>query len=495
MFTIFSCANLDEDPTAVNLNPSSLTSVSALESLVTGMYRNLFNDAKWSGYFINAYGGDDISTHRESNKVGFRESDWRTQSVASERTIDAYRSSYLVINAANNAINTKENINGDKAVIDRLIGEAYFLRAFSYFHLTRTYGRVALQLVAGATQPLPRASFEDIYAQIESDLLEAEKLLPDVYPGIPTSGARPSKGAAKAYLAKLYLHWAGYPIKEASKYSLAAAKAKEVINGPYSYSLAPNIRSIFTVADRFKHREGVFTMVSCIECFNLGVSGNRTTGRLGLTPNAGGWNETYGEVAFYDDFKAAAIAEGTMKRFEDTWLNEVIPRGTKPDASNWKNFPNVADRHPMYRKIVGGNYAETVNTTSNNMNRYFMRYAEVLLIYAEASGRAGAPAADAWAALNEVHARAGATLPLTNANGSLEELAFTERKWELAGEYERMYDLIRMERLANVLANRSPLEDIDVWAGHGASTNTSADNFYFTPIPQAEIDVAPELIN
>ncbi|MEN8187093.1 MAG: RagB/SusD family nutrient uptake outer membrane protein [Bacteroidota bacterium] len=487
---VVSCSDLEENPAEVQLAPESLSSDSALEALVAGMYRKLQNNAQWSAFFIAGYGGDDISTRSTSNKAGFRDSDWRMQTPSSDRLNDAYNGCYNAITIANTAIAAKDNIEGDQAIIDRLIGEAYFMRAFSYFHLTRTYGRVPVQLVPNSNEALTRASFEDIYMQIESDFHQAEILLPDVYPDVPAVGTRPNKGSAKAFLARLYMHWAGYPLKDTGKYALATSKAKEVIDneGVYGFGLTTDFRAMWTEAGRFAHNEGVFTLIGCTAGCGIG---NRTTGRLGLTNAAGGWNETFGEIAFYENQMAAAAVNGTMQRFEDTYISEVIPRASNPVGADFMNEAELYNRHPMFRKIVGGDFAETVNTTRNDINRYFMRYADVLLMYAEASGRSGNVTADAWEALNRVRRRAGATLDLTS--GDLAELAYTERKWEFAGEYERWHDLVRMERVIDAFANRSPLEDVDVTHNITPSTDTSGDYFYFSPIPQSELDNSPQL--
>ena len=482
-----SCTNLDENPSKVQLDPSSLTSDAALESLVTGMYRKLQDNAQWCGFFISSFGGDDVTTQSASNKAGFRDSDWRKQTPSSERLDESYVGPYSVIAIANTAIDAKDNIKGNKDKIDRLVGEAYFMRAFAYLHLTRTFGRVALQLKSNSNENLKRASFLEIYTQIEADFKQAEILLPNVYPGISAIGVRPNKGSSKAFLSRLYMHWAGYPIKDAGKYALAASKAKEVIDGPYGFNLSTNFRGLFTEAGRFGNSEGVFTMVGCRASCGLG---NRTTGRLGMTSSAGGWNEVFGEITFFNDHKTAATTDGTMKRFNDTYILETIP--TKANKPNFMDEPKIVDRHPMYRKIVGGDHAErTYNTTLNDINRYFMRYAEVLLNYAEASARSGTITPDAWEALNKVRRRAGATTDLTT--GNLAELAFTERKWELAGEYERWHDLVRMERVAAALANRSSLEDVDVSESKLPSTDTAGKYFYFSPISQVELNKAPQL--
>ncbi len=494
LFVINACTELEENPGAVQLAPGTLTSVETLEALITGMYRTVQNEARWSNFFIAGYSGDDITTFSGGNKVGFREADWRAQTPASDRLVRAYRGAYNMIAIANTAINAKEAIEGDREIIDRLIGETHFMRAFAYLHLTRTYGEVPVQLNVNDPQILRKASFQELYELIEADLLEAERLLPDVYPGIQATGIRPSKGAAKAFLARLYMHWAGFPLNESDKYGLAATKSKEVIDGGFGYDLSPSLRSMWTVGNRFAHSEGVFTMVFCDEVCG---TGNRTTGRLGLPLEAKGWSETFGEIAFFEDMEAAAMAEGTTTRFEDTYVLEVLPRGDEPNGAEWRNFD--IEPHPILRKVVGGDMSEVsvVNSTNNAINRYFMRYADVLLTYAEASGRSGNSSTEAWEALNKVRRRAAGLDPNIAApsiditSGDLAELAFTERKWELAGEFERWHDLVRTNRVVEAFANRSPDEAVDVV--NSKTPETSGKYLYFSPIPQAELDNSPQL--
>ncbi len=500
MVSVYSCADLDEDPGKTQLSPSTLNSVETLGVLVTGMYRTVQNDARWTDFYIAGFGGDDITTFSAGNKQGFREADWRIQTSLSERTNRAWSAPYSMIAIANTAINAAPDITvseEDQESFNTIIGEAYFMRAFAYMHLTRTFGEVVINLEVNSLEDRELSSVEQVYQQIESDLQQAETLLPDVYPGIVAIGARPSKGAAKGFLARLYMHWAGFPINDSSKYAMAAAKAKEVIDGGYGYGLAPSMREMWTVANRFNHNEGVFTMVFCDELCDIG---NRTTGRLGFPVDAGGWNETFGEIAFFEDMEAAAMAEGTMARFEDTYILEVIPRRDNPNGADWRNFQN--EPHPILRKVGGGDMEEVslvVNSTNTPLNRYFMRYADVLLTYAEATGRSGGDAPEAWEALNQVRRRAAGLDPNTPdaaidlTSGDLGELAFTERKWELAGEYERWHDLVRMDRIAEAFANRSPEERADVVNNRTPSATGPAA--YFTPIPQSEIDLSPQLGN
>jgi hypothetical protein len=498
----FSCAELDEDPAEVQISPETLVSEASLRDVIPSIYRALWDGARWTDFDINRYGGDDITTHSgnttTTNKGGFRDADWRDQSPISERIIRPYETCYQVIANANVVINVEDNIvNGDKDAIDRYIGEAYFLRAYAYMHLTRTYGKVPLILKLNDLTPPVRAEVIDIYAQIESDLLKAEQLLPDMYPGVEVIGARPSKGAAKAFLARLYMHWAGFPLNDNSKYALAAAKAGEVVNGSYGYALAPTLREMWTIDGRMNHNESVFSLISCFNGCG-GNFGNRNVGRLGLVSEAGGWQEIFGEIAFYEDMEAAATADGTLARFEDTYVHERITRSTRPFGSDWRTW---SDPHPILRKAAGSEQPVWASTNAE-LNIIIMRYADVLLMYAEATGRSGGSGAGAWEALNMVRRRAAGNNPntadpaidKTALDGTLAELAYTERKWELAGEGERWYDLQRMQRFTDPAhVRRSPIETSDVY--NNRTPNSSGEYLYFTPLAPAITDRAPSLLD
>ena len=132
-FSSISCVDLEEDPSKVQLSPQALTSVGTLRDLVTGMYRAHQNTAQWTDYYTNAYGGDDVTTHSGLNKVGFREADWRNQTIDSDRTLRPYEGSYNVIAIANMAIAAKDDIMAsptEEAEKDRYLGECYFFRAW-----------------------------------------------------------------------------------------------------------------------------------------------------------------------------------------------------------------------------------------------------------------------------------------------------------------------------------------------------------------------------
>ncbi|NJB35206.1 RagB/SusD family nutrient uptake outer membrane protein [Croceivirga sp. JEA036] len=499
--------NLDEDPTEALLAVVPYTNVQELDLAVTGIYGQL-NKAAWmTTFYVNGWSGDDMTTHRASNKADFREYDQRNVVPSNGRTITNWRGVYSMVLAANTVLANLEGVElAEKAMQDQLTGETYFLRGLMFYHLARIHGRIPLPLSIEVDPEIGRASFEEVYGQIESDMLEAERLLPM---SSNVGATRPNKGSARAILARLYLDWAGFPVKDNSKYAMAAASAKQVIDnaGAYGFALEEDMASLFTIAGR-QNRESVFSIAYCASC---GLP-NRKTGKLGLPGGAptNGWQETFAEIRFFEDFPEGPRKEATYHAAMplDANGNIIADASTEPvDSLPWTEFKD--QQNPVFRKIVGPFEEATWTGFESDRYDYYMRFAEVLLIYAEASGEAGSPSADAWEALNSVRLRAGLDA-VSDADGTLQDLAFTERKWELAGEYLRYNDLVRKEKVEEALGGtaRDPRVSIGtMFDGDGNATpfqltapsnpilgSLSTDN-YFAPIPQVEIDRLPNLAN
>ncbi|MEP3210650.1 MAG: RagB/SusD family nutrient uptake outer membrane protein [Maribacter sp.] len=505
--TINSCEqfDLEEDPTQSLLAVVPYTNLAELDLAVTGIYGQL-NKAAWmTTFYVNGWSGDDITTHRASNKADFREYDQRNVVQSNGRTAVNWRGVYSMILAANTVLTNLEGVElTEKAAQDVLTGETYFLRGLMFYQMARVHGRIPLPLTIEVDPEIGLASQVEVYEQIESDLLQAEALLPT---STAVGAAKPSKGSARAILARLYLDWAGFPVNDNSKYAAAASSAQSVMNGGHGFELVPDMSTLYTVAGRF-NTESVFTIAYCASC---GLP-NRKHGKLGLPSGAptNGWQETFAEIRFYEDFPEGPRKDATYHDAMplDADGNIIADASTTPvDSLPWTEFKD--QQNPVFRKIVGPFEEGTWQGFQSDRNDYFMRYAEVLLIFAEASGEAGTAGAEAWAALNAVRSRAG--LPdVSAADGTIQDLAFQERKWELAGEYLRWNDLVRREQVEAALGGtaRDPQVSIGtVFDGDGNPTPTpltapsnpilgglSSSN-YFAPLPQAEVERLPNLAN
>lgn len=483
--TLYSCADLEEDPTIANLAPGKYSNQAELELGVAGIYTQLRNAAQWSTFYVAGWGGDDITTHRVSNKADFREFDQRVVTSENSRSYNNWRDIYKMIRAANSVIESAADLElTDQDAQDRLLGEVYFLRGTLFFHLARVHGRIALPLTSIPELDVPLATQLQVYEQIESDLLQAESLLPAMYPGVEAGAPRPNSGSARSILARLYMDWAGFPLKDAGKYTDAMNSAKTVMDnsGSHGFSLVTDLEDLWKLENRF-NSESIWTIAYCVSC----NSPNRKFGKLGNPSDLKGWQETFAEIKFYEDMPEGPRKEATYRTEHD-----------------WTNFTD--QQTPVFKKIVGpiNDGVEDISLNDFNTDRtdFYMRYAEVLLIYAEASGHTGNNSSEAYTALNMIRRRA-AGLPYDEpssvdvSSGDLVDLAFTERKWELAGEWIRWNDLVRMEQVDAALSDRDPYKSYNsagelVKVQNPILGSLGTDN-YFHPVPARICQQSPQL--
>jgi len=339
-----------------------------------------------------------------------------------------------------------------------------------------------------------------VYLQIESDLLDAERRLPDIYPGVNSGAPRPNKGSARAVLSRLYLDWGGFPIKDVSKYALAASSAND-------FGLMEDLENLWELQNRF-NKESLYTIAYCKRCPNNSVA-NRKFARLGLPADLGGWNETFAEIKFFEDFPEGARKDATYRLDLD-----------------WRAFN--AQKSPVFKKIVGPIGDLKASDFLTARNDFYMRYAEILLIYAEASGLSGNVTPEAWEALNMIRRR-GAGLDFNTSyttevpqktrqevtdvdgnisielidhptltyiditSGNIADLAFEESKWEFAGEYKRWFDLVRREKVKEVLSVRDNVSGSI--PEHNPIIGSLETTNYLAPVPADAIVRNPNLGN
>lgn len=503
--------DLDETPGKSQLVSLPYQNMKELEWAVTGTYNQLWRAFRMNNSMANAWSGDDITTGGCGCKITILEYDRRLIGPQNAAIFHNWRDVYRAIRAANTVIrNAAETHLPDPVAQDQLVGEAYFIRALLFQYLARNHGRIPLVLDVVPDYEIGLASQVEVYEQIESDLLIAESMLP----AISNLGAtKPNSGSARAYLARLYLDWAGFPLKDNSRYLQAAESAKQVIDnaGNHGFALVADMASLYTLAGS-RNTESVFTLAHCKTC----GMGNRKYGQLGMPGDFAGWQESFAEIRFFEDFPEGPRKEATFHTQVPLDVNGKVTADVANAVSfkPWTSFRS--DQNPIYRKIVGPFEDDNFRKFETSRGDYLMRYAEVLLIYAEASGRAGNVGPDAWEALNRVHRRAEGLpvntpdpgVDLSDQQGAIEELAFTEKKWELAGEFLRWYDLIRLERVEEALGGtaRNPRVSIGTQFNPDGSTTPRplteptvsimgplGTDHYFLPIPPSEVTQLPNL--
>ncbi len=349
---------------------------------------------------------------------------------------------YDAIKRANTLIERVPNITGFPAgEQDQILGEAYFLRALNYHNLVKHYGGVPIRLTP-ITEPadpalITRATVAEVYAQILADLAEAETRMTNVTS--PDNHA--TVAAAKALLARVHLFQGNY--------ALALAKAQEV--EALGYSLAANYSDLFSNDDA-STPENIFklTFTSAVEQANLlgyyWLSDQLDTGagRFEIGP-------TQSLINAYDTLSTDA-------------------------RLLWNIQPDLSGGGYIEGTQGGGSYGSKFPTPNGAEDFHVIRFAEILLIKAESFAQLN-QLDSAVANYNLIRARAGLPDHVLGVDVTTQQEVLDaidrERRLEFAEEGDRWTDLIRTGRAQTVL---------------GITANQE-----LLPIPQAEIDVAPNV--
>jgi hypothetical protein len=479
-FFVQSCSELEEDTSSL-LTVGKIESEADVATNVAPIYRRLLEVHK-DPHFVRAatYGGDDITTWIAGNKAPLRVFDRFDYGSGENSDINwlphAWDGYWQTIYYCNTLIEGLKTATAPEAIIEAADAEARVFRALCYLNLVKIYGNVPLILDGVLpTGKEKRATVLENYQQIEGDLLIAELSLP--VPGSEEEG-RVSASLAKSILADLYLTWAGWPIKDASKYALAASKAKEIID--YNYHELLPIQQLWTL-EGAESKETIFSLRFADD---QSIGGSQATA---FTFHQGrGFSDCFPELQFFNDFPAGPRKDATFlldipNRFAPGGV--ITPRN--PATTPW---PDSDRAHPMYKKYVLSEDLTFGNRPVNFRSIDLYRYAEVLLIYAEAQARSGGENASSLEALNQVKRRA-AGLPYSVPNESVDVASATpneivdEKGWELAAENKRWFDLVRTERVAEMAAKRDSSEPVEL-------VRAPTEAQYIAPIPFNSISLS-----
>ena len=373
----------------------------------------------------------------------------------------------------------------DAGVKEEIAGRARFIRGFAYYHLVRLFGDVpyldetTLTIDASVT---PRIAVDVIYESIIADFEYAKEWLPESR----TNRALPAKSAASAFLACVYL--------TREEYQMAYNEAKDVISkaGSYNLALEPDYRNIFHAVNTDNSLEPIF--VIDFVATNVGDESRdylaAFTGFFGQETYyaSGGWSVMVPAQAVFDtwddgDYRKevnfddeAVVENGTM----------VIPytQFSSEDGRN-ANRPHIS----KYTAMAGDLPQANTSGRDSESNYQMMRYAEVLLIAAEAAAELGNTAeADQW--INMIRERArngnGGAVP-ANISGATVADVLEERRLELAFEQKRWYDIVR-RRMGGEVFGPNGFE-----VEQQGTQNFDASRDYLLPIPPLEITNNPNL--
>ncbi|MDG1393207.1 MAG: RagB/SusD family nutrient uptake outer membrane protein [Flavobacteriaceae bacterium] len=373
--------------------------------------------------------------------IGFQQIDDMTHTQVNNNLRDVWNWMFAGVNRANYILEFKDKIEFEGKEV--ILGEASFLRAYYNFELLKWFGGIPLKVdqrfAPGDELSIPRSTPAEVYALIESDLKYAVNNLEYVAP----QTGRVTKGAAEALLGKAYLYQ--------NKFAEAATVLDNVINnGPYDLALdyatifendgENGVESVFEV--QYTDAEGAgFDCLQCSEG-NVAVGFNSIRNHTGPTYDSGySFNvPTQATVEVFeegDSRKEASILD------IDAWaVSTGATFGVGYEHTGYYNRKYIARKGDL----------NTGDQNLTNPNNYrSIRFADVLLMAAEANNRGNVDDAKALAYLNRVRERAfgDSTHNVTATGSALTTAIYHERRVELVGEGHRFFDLVRTGEAAS----------------------------------------------
>jgi len=411
----------------------------------------------------NTLGGGESAT----DVVGITQVDEMIHTPNNSNLRDIWNWMFAGVNRANYILEFKDKIDFEGK--NQIIAEARFLRAYYQFELVKWFGGIPMKgdfrFKLGDEKTIPRSSVADVYASIENDLLYAIDNLSAVAP----QTGRATKGAAQALLGKVYLY---------DNKFVNSANVLEALITSTSYSLVPNYNNIFENTNEnnvesvfeVQYTDGEGAGFGCLQC----SEGNVAVGFNGIRNYSGpvfdsGYSFNVPTQQAYDAFEV-----GDNRR--DVAILNIVTWAAANNATYGTGYNHTGFFNRKYLPRQGDLNIGDQNLTNPN-NYRSIRYADVLLMAAEANNRGGIDDTKARFYLNQVRRRAfGDTNHDISASGAaLTDFILAERRVELMGEGHRFFDLVRTGKAAQAIPNFTsnknelfpiPLEEIQFSNGN-----------------------------
>ena len=414
--------------------------------------------------------------------------------------VSAWSTIYTAIARTNDAIDKLEkNPAGiSPAIASRVIGEAKFLRAYWLNYAVQIWGPVPIVTTPNGGKNAVRNSETEVYQQIVNDLEDAAERLPEASEYGLSDIGRATRGAANAALAKVYLTWAQVDddLTDAQRkeyFGKSVQYAQKVIDSG-EYSLEENFYDNWNNQNR-NGKESIFA----VQCY-IGSSINGD--------NSGGNHLCHCSFSTSYSVSLPHIAPGPDNTVDGDQRKDVSFADSlwQPSTQSYFHFYFDSDGDGVresgfsrYNKYIDHDSPET-SASDRAMNRQVIRYAEVLLVLAEAANeRDGAPSQAAYDAFNKVRRRAfredinsSSAQPHDLAAGlgyqEFKDAIIQERSWEFTLEQKHLLDLKRWKILVKSIKNSKLATDYPQYN----KQNIDMKHYRF-PIPQAQREVNPNL--
>ncbi|GGD27595.1 RagB/SusD family nutrient uptake outer membrane protein [Hyunsoonleella pacifica] len=482
--SIIGCSDLEEAPVGLLAPEGFFQSPRDIQTAVNGVYGHMTHEDFWGrkmsltillrSDMVDI--GDPTTSARRIEHNEFN--------VPADNGMipDNWRRSYQIVAAANQAIAGAELVGASEEQKNPITAQAYFVRAFIYFHLVRQFGDIPYIDTpitdVEASGSISKTSAAEVYANIISDLEFAKQWLPNTQP----ARSIPAKSAAHSYLALVHLTMGNY--QEAYK------EAKGVIDneGPYDLALEADFQDLFDATTIDGSKEPIFSLDfngfrdgDAGQDYQPALTGIRSDEQYGI---GGGWSVAVPSLEVYNTWDDQDYRKSVS--FDATGIFD----GNVEPFTNYRDFNSRAVNRPHIAK-----YTRNTGITANNNGRgsqhnySMMRYAEVLLIAAEALNEVSPNSSEAEGYVNRVRDRArnGGTFPADVSGLSQDDfrdMVLEERRLELAFEFKRWYDIAR-RRLGSEVFSASGLE--------GEKPNFDPNQDYLFPLPADELARNPNL--
>ncbi len=466
--SMFSCKKfLDIDPLFTQDAENFFETPNDYQRALTGAYDLL--QSSFMTVWVGEIASDNSIAGGESvnDTEGLHEIEAMAHDAVNNELRSIFRWNYAGVTRANYLLENKNNIDFEGK--DKIIAEATFLRAYYYFELVKYFGDVPLvvdkRLGADEVTKIDRTPRSEVFAQIEQDLIFAAAGLDW---NDPVKG-RVTKGACLSLLGKAYLYQ--------NKFDQAASTLDQVID-QNQYELISEYNDLFKVNNE-GHSESVFDVqysgaegggYGCLIC----LEGNAAPGFQGIRQYSGpiyGDGNSYNLPTqdLYDAFDATDIRRDATVLDIDAFIAD------QPNSSDITYAIGGGGHTGFYNnKYIKrqGEIGLPDNDLTSPVNYVVIRYADVLLMAAEAHNRASTPDdSKAQDYLNQVRNRVNMS-PINATGNALTEAIWLERRLELSGEGHRFFDLVRTGKAADEI-----------------NGFVSGKHELF-PIPQVEIDLA-----
>jgi hypothetical protein len=370
--------------------------------------------------------------------IGYQQVDDMTHTSQNSEIRNVWNFMFAGVQRANYILEFKDKI--DFQGKNKIIAEARFLRAYYHFELVKWFGGIPLKGDArfklGDEKSIPRSSVADVYKSIEDDL----KFAIDNLPIVPAQKGRVTKGAAQALLGKAYLYQNKF---------LEATNVLDPLITSANYSLVSNYNTIFENSGE-NGPESVFEVqytdsegagFGCLQC----SEGNVAVGFNGIRNYSGPLFDS--GFSFNVPTQAAYNAYEIGDNRRDVAILNIVTFAAANNATYGIGYKHTGFFNRKYLPRKGDQNLGDQNLTNPN-NYRSIRYADVLLMAAEAFNRGGINDGKARTYLNLVRRRAFGDLnhDISSSGAALTDFILAERRLELMGEGHRFFDLVRTNR-------------------------------------------------